>query len=549
MTASEATIQVTLRCSDRLDEYDTRTFTLRPGAAVQIGRASKNSAKPELMIGPENAFIDSPTISREHAVLTATSPPAPCVYITDKGSMHGTMVNGNKLEPQKAHRLSNGDVLQFGANVTRENRTFHHSSSALCQNGLYPAEPQSELHTGRRYPHISHYLQTSSRANARLVFYTSRSFTFESSLPSYPKGFSVPEDIESSDEEEVEVNEALSCSPRYGSQTNPVTIEDADEAQKSDLTDDDEFDDDELEEDLQDTTIPLEASEDTQERSPSSDVEEHVFFPEHLSALSARSQHLFGDDASSEDDLASGYSSEDDQASRIESCASLADSDESQSDGDMELEDNEDEENEVSPHVAPPQPSAFLSNTQMQLMLLEQQNRKRLLMARQEQDTMQNATPARESRAAASENQGHDTSSEMSMAVPSAPFAPSASSVPVTTKKDDAPMLFSSGEPSSKVEPPKLPEPEARMDQYFHPNPIFEEMCLCTMDPPRPAAPRPMQWGMLDYSSPFSPRKSSSLTQPRKGGFFGTVPILFKIYCVLTSPSDERTLILGRVFS
>lgn len=76
------------------------------------------------MIGPTNAYIDSPTISREHAVLTATSPPAACVYLTDKASMHGTVVNGTKLEPHKAYRLNNGDVLQFGANVTREQRMF-----------------------------------------------------------------------------------------------------------------------------------------------------------------------------------------------------------------------------------------------------------------------------------------------------------------------------------------------------------------------------------------------------------------------------------------
>lgn len=194
LTLAVPAIQVTLRCTDKLDEYDTRTLTLRPGAVIQIGRASKNSAKPELMIGPGNAYIDSPTISREHAVLTATSPPAPCVYITDKGSMHGTMVNGNKLEPQKAHRLSNGDELQFGANVARENRT---SAGPHQMND----------------------------ADIALVFYTSRSFTFQSSLPSYPKGFSVPDDVETSDEEDVEVDEGLSCSPHYGTQAYPVTLD------------------------------------------------------------------------------------------------------------------------------------------------------------------------------------------------------------------------------------------------------------------------------------------------------------------------------------
>lgn len=181
------------------------------------------------MIGSGNAYIDSPTISREHAELTATSPPVPCVYITDKGSMHGTMVNGNKLQPEKAHPLSNGDVLQFGANVTRENRMFHHPNTA-------------------------------SNSDTYLVFYTARSFTFESSLASYPNGFSVPDEIESSDEEEIEVNESLSCPPRYGTQANPVTLEEAETTRPSSeaddtpsiLIDDDELNDDELENDLQD---------------------------------------------------------------------------------------------------------------------------------------------------------------------------------------------------------------------------------------------------------------------------------------------------------
>lgn len=186
------------------------------------------------MVGPANAYVDSPTISRDHAVLTATSPPSPSVFITDKGSMHGTMVNGNKLEPQKPHRLSNGDLLQFGANVTRENRALN------------------------RNPSTSH-------ADAYPVFYTSRSFSFESSLPSYPKGFSVPDDVETSDEEDLVVDEAMRSPPRYGSETNPVTLDDSDSprprgSQKAhplviDDDDDDEVSGDELNSHLHDTSM------------------------------------------------------------------------------------------------------------------------------------------------------------------------------------------------------------------------------------------------------------------------------------------------------
>jgi hypothetical protein len=228
-------IEITLRCSDNLDEFSTRTFTLAPGTDVQIGRASKNAAKPELMVGPGNAYIDSPTISREHAVLTATSPPAACVYITDKGSMHGTMVNNNKLEPQAPRRLENGDVVQFGANVTREQRTPRQPSGPRCAADICP------------------------------VFYTARQFTFESSLPSYPYGFTVPE---SSDEDEVDIDDDKSCLPRRGTQTNPLTIDidDTDELRlgenkeldevheaRAQVANNDEFDD-ELGQHAQDTS-------------------------------------------------------------------------------------------------------------------------------------------------------------------------------------------------------------------------------------------------------------------------------------------------------
>lgn len=144
------------------------------------------------MVGPGNAFIDSPTISRNHAVLTATPPPAACVYITDKGSMHGTMVNGNRLDPGKPHRLNNGDALQLGANVTRESRTFPALAVPSCP------------------------------ADNRPVSYTARNFTFESSLPSFPNGITVPD---GSDDEDIEVDEQLSCPPTYGTHLNPLTID------------------------------------------------------------------------------------------------------------------------------------------------------------------------------------------------------------------------------------------------------------------------------------------------------------------------------------
>ncbi|KAJ4350394.1 uncharacterized protein N0V89_009015 [Didymosphaeria variabile] len=473
LLTSPAVIEITLRCSDHLDEYNTRTFKLRPGDVVHIGRASKNAAKPELMIGPGNAYIDSPTISREHAVLTATAPPAACVYVTDKGSMHGTMVNGNKLEPQKAQRLNNGDILQFGANVTREQRRFH--------------EPSDLRFT----------------TDAHLVFYTARQFTFESSLPSYPHGFTVPE---SSDEEEVEVDEGMSCPRHYGTQRNPFTIDDVDESRlssaeelakvhkiRANVNNDDEFDDDELDKDLRDTTIPSDASQDAQERSPSPDVDDdNVFYPEDVSTtFPAPSRYAFVEQATSEGGASPIYSSDDEpmSMSHVDSCASVADSDESLSDGDMELEDIDDEE---QGGVAAPETYA------MQLRLLEQQNKRRTL----ERANLQNGTEARGT-------------------LTDALASPDTKKCYVGDSVEDGAIRIHSSElcpfpntklaaPAATVEAPRIPEPELRFEPMYTSNGVysdsFEGFSGMEAMPPRPAAPRPMQWNMVDYTSPFSPR-------------------------------------------
>ncbi|KAL5425834.1 hypothetical protein PMIN06_012986 [Paraphaeosphaeria minitans] len=475
MAASEA-IHITLRCSDKLDEYTTRAFTLAPGSIVQIGRASKNAAKPELMVGPANAFIDSPTISREHAVLTATPPPAACVYIQDKGSMHGTMVNGVKLHPINLHPLNNGDVLQFGANVTREQ-----------------------------------------------LFYTARQFTFQSSLPSYPNGITVPD---SSDEEDVdvEIDDELSCPPSYGTLTNPLTIDidDVDDRHligteeahrvpepRANASNEEDLYDDELDKHPQDATLPLEPSHDAQEPSPSPDVDDDddeddlVFYPEHQPAAYPKRAlaSITSDDPFSEDDADSIYASEDEQVSRPDnySIASV-DSIQSQSDGDMEPaeDDNDDEEEEERSASSP---------FSMHIKLLEQQKTP-LMGAQQEQDSQQmgseipNDSPeTKEVLGSASTTMDlRSDSSELGLTAPPAPPAPFVNSGLATL--------------TTEGEAPKLP------DTYFTGNDVFSgsyhRAYLDSMEslPPRPAASRPVWPSMIDYTSPFPPRTSVPLSLP-----------------------------------
>ena len=112
--------RIVLRDVKRYDTYETREFNLPLGSTFPIGRASKNAAKKDLMPAPHNAYIDSPVISREHAVLSAHSDSGkPEVYLSDSGSMHGTMLNGHRLPANAPTLLNYGDVIQLGTDVNR----------------------------------------------------------------------------------------------------------------------------------------------------------------------------------------------------------------------------------------------------------------------------------------------------------------------------------------------------------------------------------------------------------------------------------------------
>ncbi|KAF9697755.1 hypothetical protein EKO04_004114 [Ascochyta lentis] len=119
------TFRIVLRQEEGYDVHDTREFDVALDAKFAIGRASKNTYKGHLLPAKHNVYIDSPVVSREHAILTANATSgAPHVYITDTKSMHGTFVNGTPLVPNTPKQLSNGDRLQFGVNVSRNESYF-----------------------------------------------------------------------------------------------------------------------------------------------------------------------------------------------------------------------------------------------------------------------------------------------------------------------------------------------------------------------------------------------------------------------------------------
>lgn len=95
-----------------------RTLTLHPHLrTIQIGRASKSPSKG-LHAAADNAWFDSPVMSRNHAEISLNVE-SNVITIRDIGSMHGTFVNDLQLRRLEPSGLSNGDLVVFGAEVKR----------------------------------------------------------------------------------------------------------------------------------------------------------------------------------------------------------------------------------------------------------------------------------------------------------------------------------------------------------------------------------------------------------------------------------------------
>lgn len=111
----------------------TRVLNIsRSNREVLVGRASKNIDKG-LTASKDNAWFDSPIMSRKHAVFTTNSQNrvrpqivsflpftnyTKAVFIQDFKSTHGTFVSGRKLMHYENCRLANWDVITFGVKIT-----------------------------------------------------------------------------------------------------------------------------------------------------------------------------------------------------------------------------------------------------------------------------------------------------------------------------------------------------------------------------------------------------------------------------------------------
>lgn len=220
--------RVTLLSSDRHDGLPERQLSLVPYEPFTIGRASTNSMKPNLMMAADNAFIDSPVISRSHASLTLRLCP-PAIHITDNDSMHGTMVNGTRLHPRTPTRLNDGDLLQFGLDVTRNDRKLPSLTFCLQADAL-----ALEYFVARKYTFHAPSFDTlepessSSRATTLTAF--NNVFTVPDSDDDEDQPVDLHKEVDIKDRDTT--NEWPPSEPlrsRLGSQANPVPIDDADE--------------------------------------------------------------------------------------------------------------------------------------------------------------------------------------------------------------------------------------------------------------------------------------------------------------------------------
>lgn len=114
--ADARVVSIYLSDVDRSEDLPDRIITLHaPTWSAGIGRGSQSD--DHMHPQPDNAWYTSKVMSRDHAEITA-DPTERTVTIKDKGSMHGTFLNGERVLAQPMQLLQD-DILTFGTRVVR----------------------------------------------------------------------------------------------------------------------------------------------------------------------------------------------------------------------------------------------------------------------------------------------------------------------------------------------------------------------------------------------------------------------------------------------
>ncbi|KAI3333257.1 hypothetical protein F4824DRAFT_503292 [Ustulina deusta] len=109
-----------------------RQVTLtRSVPVLAIGRSSKVPSKG-FIPADNNAWFDNPVMSRQHAEIIAQFDKKPwSVYLKDVESFHGTFHRANhgrdneqRLTPKQLVKLENDDIIRFGIDIFRANKTY-----------------------------------------------------------------------------------------------------------------------------------------------------------------------------------------------------------------------------------------------------------------------------------------------------------------------------------------------------------------------------------------------------------------------------------------
>ena len=100
----------------------SRSFTLdQNNPDVPVGRASKGY-EAKLQPRSDNLWIESPILSREHAIFSLGGYTSRGLMIRDTGSTHGTFIENRRLTPHTTHVVRNWDKVVFGTTVTSGQR-------------------------------------------------------------------------------------------------------------------------------------------------------------------------------------------------------------------------------------------------------------------------------------------------------------------------------------------------------------------------------------------------------------------------------------------